>query len=618
MRPMIPHVPGLDELIRHADRLQLRTVSRWLGLSLLLGVIAGLVAIGFYIATDWLRHMVLAEWVGMTLAEPDGERTLFAHHHRLFQPWALVLAPALGGAVVSVLSLFGTKRERHGTDGLIHAFHTSRQIPFRIVTLKTLSAIAIMGTGGSAGREGPIAHMSGAIGQAIGRVLRLSEREARLMLLAGAAGGIGAIFRTPLGAALFVIEVLYRDDTEVEGFVPAVMSSVAAYSTFTVFLGQERIFSVPGSFDFQPGQLPLYVLMAIGCALMGMTFVKVFRAGHDVYLPRMPVPAWLRPIVGGLGVGVLALITPLALGAGYGFLQAVIKSAPDAIADGWKGVAILLGVALLKIATTTLSVGSTHEGGIFGPSVVIGGLTGGAFGHLFHFLLPELVPHPGAFVIVGMACFVGGVAHAPVSTLVMATEMTGSYELLVPLMLAEAITFVSLQPWSLFAEQVPSRRESGAHWAEHMFDLLHDHHVREPLRELSQIETVDKATPLQEVLRKLSSSAQTVLPVVDAEGRPQGMVTLEALRAFMFEDNLGALALAYDCQQPLVTLMPSDTLSTALDRFISTRSSQLPVVAEDRPDHIIGLLAYEDLMRVYDQARTSHPVTESRRPAALR
>lgn len=608
MRPMFPQVPGLDELIRHADRLQLRTVSRWLGLSLVLGMAAGAAAIVFYVATDWVRHLVIHSWAGHNLAEPDGERTLFAAiQGQHFRPWALVLAPTLGGLLVGLLShlgsRFGAGHERNGTDGLIHAFHNSAVIPARLAMLKSLSAVVLLGSGGSAGREGPIAYLSGALGQVLGLRLRLSEREVRLMLLAGAAGGIGAIFRTPLGAALFVIEVLYRDDTEVEGFVPAVMSSVAAYSTFTAFLRQERIFTVP-AYDFEPGQLPLYVVMAVGCAVSGLAFIKVFHAGLERWLPRLPGPSWLRPGFGGLGVGLLALVTPLSLGAGYGFLQRIIRDDASALPPGTEGAAFLIGIAALKIVTTTLSVGSSREAGVFGPSVVIGGLTGAAFGQLFHAFFPGLVPHIGPFVVVGMACFVGGVAHAPVSTLVMATEMTGSYELLVPLMLAEAVTFVVLQPWTLFRQQVPSRRESGAHWAEHMFDLLHDHHVSETPHKQAFIETVGAATPLQEVLRTLSSSSQTVLPVLDSAGKPQGMVTLEALRSFMFEDNLGALALAYDCQQPLVTLMPSDTLSTALDRFIASRSSQLPVVSDEHPDQVVGLLAYEDLMRIYDQART--------------
>ena len=612
MKPMLPHVPGLDELIRHADRLQLRTVSRWLGLSLLLGLCSGVLAAALFVGMDWVRSLVIGTWAGVHMLEPDGERSLFDHAAGPARTWLLVLAPATGGLVVGLLArFFRVEGERYGTDGLIRAFHNNRQIPPKVPFVNFVSAIVLIGTGGSAGREGPTALVSGAIGQVVARVLRLPEREGRLMLLAGAAGGVGAIFRTPLGAALFVIEVLYRDDTEVEGFVPAVMSSVMAYSTFTVLLGGGRIFAVPEIHAFQPGQIPLYVLMAIGCAIMGVICIGVLGRAQRSLFQKLRLPAPCIPALGGLGVGLLALVTPLALGAGYGFVQVVIRDAQDVIPKGWPGVAFLLGIAVLKIITTTLSVGSSGAGGIFGPSVVIGGLTGGAFGHLFHFLMPGLVPHPSAFVIVGMACYVGGVDRAPVSTLVMATEMTGSYELLVPLMLAEAITFVVLQPWTVFPAQVPSRRESGAHWAEHMFDLLHDHHVHEAFRPNPDVDTVPAATPLGEVLRRLSGSAQTVLPVVDEQGAPQGLVTLEALRTFMFEESLGDLALAYDCQQTLVTLLPDDTLSTALDRFISSRASQLPVVSEEDPNRIVGLLAYEDLMRVYDRARDrpGHPDT---------
>jgi CIC family chloride channel protein len=445
----------------------------------------------------------------------------------------------------------------------------------------------------------------------------LTQREARLLLLAGAAGGIGAIFRTPLGAALFIIEVPYRDDTEVDAFMPAVLSSVAGYSTFTLVLGNERIFGVPTVSEFHPVQLPLYVLMALGCALFGFLFVEVFYGSRALLSRQKTIPAPLLPALGGLGVGALALLTPVALGTGYGALQQVFHEDAASSEFGWMAAATLLGLALLKIVTTTLSVSTGGSGGVFGPSVVIGGFVGAAFGQIFNHLVPEIAPAPSSFVVVGMAAFVGGVARAPVSTLVMATEMTGNYELLVPLMLAEAITFVVLQPWTLYEKQVPSRKESGAHWAEHMFDVLHDHHVEETYRPSPHIESVDAATSLGEVLRKMSSSSQTVYPVVGSDGRPHGLVTLDGLRSFMYEEELGTLAVADDCYEPFVTLRPSDTLSTALDRFISTRMGQLPVVDEEHPDRIIGLLSYEDLMATYDEARVDPSTGEHRQRFSL-
>ena len=614
--PLRPPLPRFEDLLRGVDQLGLRSVTRWLGLGIAVGLASGVVALLFYLGMSWVSHVVLDGWANLHLHEPRGEHAIFAPlASGPVRGWVLVLAPAVGGLISGVLvKRFAPEAEGHGTDALIHAFHEGVPIRKRIPLVKGIASVIVIGTGGSAGREGPIAQISGALGQMLGRVFKLNERERRLFMLAGAAGGIGAIFRTPLGAALFITEVLYRDDTESEAFVPSVISSVIAYSTITVVLGEGAMLAVAGGFDFKPLQLPLYVIMAVACGLMGVLYVKVFY-GFAGAFKKLPVPGWLTPAVGGLGVGLIALfITPAGLGAGYGLLQDILDTARTPESVTWVAGATLIGFALLKIVTTSFTVGSGGSGGVFGPSVVIGGLVGGAFGYFFHLWLPDVVPNPDAFVIVGMASFVGGVCHAPVSTLVMACEMTGSYELLVPLMLAEAVTFVILRPVSLYHRQVGSRKDSAAHWADHLFDVLKSLTVEGAFQRVARAHVVNAAMPLNQVLREMSASSQSVMPVVDAAGKPQGLVSLDTLRSFLFEDSLGVIAVAHDCQQELVTLKPDDVLSTALEHFMTSRCRQLPVVSPDDPAHILGFLGYEDLLRAYDQELVRRGIKVGRIP----
>jgi CIC family chloride channel protein len=277
----------------------------------------------------------------------------------------------------------------------------------------------------------------------------------------------------------------------------------------------------------------------------------------------------------------------------------------------------LLGLALLKVLTTSLSVSSGGSGGVFGPTVVIGGLVGGAVGYAMHYWFPSIVPHPSAFALVGMACFIGGVAHAPVSTLVMATEMTGSYELLVPLMLAEAVTFIMLRPWTLYERQVVSRKESAFHWADHYFDTLKQLHVREAFKASSNVSTVHEAAPLEAILREASTSAQDVLPVVDSNGKPKGLTSLDSLRAFMFEEGMGAIVVAHDCQCPFVSLYEDETLSTAVERFLDSGLRQLPVVDRVDPDLIVGFLSYEDVLTAYDRELQRRGMKSKPSPAVV-
>ncbi len=601
MRPNIPRLPSLNDLTSFVRLFEFRTVSRWVGLGLLVGVVSGVCALAFYLAMDWVRSWALGQVANLTLLEPHGEHSLFyVPPAGAARTWAVLLIPALGGLISGLLVFnFAPEAEGHGTDALIDAFHRKRgRIRARVPWIKAVASIVLIGTGGSAGREGPIAQMGAGFGGLLGGLLKLSDRERRLLLLAGAAGGIGAIFRTPLGAALFVAEVLYRDDFEVDALVPAVLSSVVAYSVFTTILGEGAIFATAAHYPFDPRQLPLYLLMAIGTALTGVLYIKFFYGTRDRVFHRLPLPRPLKPMLGGLLVGALALVLPQALGAGYGWLQEALVPT-QRLPLGWIGAATLLGIALLKILTTSLSVSSGGSGGVFGPSVVIGGMVGGAFGLAFHELTPDIVPEPGAFVIVGMACFFGGVAHAPISSLVMASEMTGSYDLLVPLMLAEAVAVVLVGKNTLYERQVANRRESPAHGADYVLDLLQDIRVKDVFDASPAVMCVEPSTPLSQLLRHATASSQAAFPVVGKDGAPAGIVTLDTLRAFFFDEHIGTLAIAADCAQPFVSVTREDTLAVALERCSVHHYAQIPVVEAAPATRILGLLSYEEILQAY-------------------
>ncbi len=597
-------LPGLEDLTAFASLFEFRTVSRWVGLGILVGVLAGLGAALFFLGTDAIRHVVFGRLGGVSVLEPAGEASLFGRMPvREPRLWIIVLAPALGGLASGILMTRLAPRDRlFGNQALIQAFHRgTARLGGPIV--QALASVIVIGTGGSAGREGPISQMGAAIGLRVGGLFKLSERERRLLLIAGAAGGIGAIFRTPLGAALFVVEVLYQDDFEVDALVPAVFASVVGYSTFTLIFGETAMFATEGSYEFDPRQLPLYLVMSMGVALVAVIYIKTLRWGAEQF-QKLRLPRALVPALGGLGVGVLFLVTPHALGVGYGLLQVALtpelRAGSEVLGVGWVGAAMLLGIALLKILTTTLTVGSGGAGGVFGPSVVIGGMVGGSFGLAFHQILPGIVPQPGAFVIVGMACFIGGACAAPISTLVMASEMTGSYDLLVPLMLAEAATFMMMRRWSIYPEQVATRRDSGAHRGEYVQDALEHVAVGAAYRPDDDVRTFEATSRLDHMLHEATESQQSIFPVRGDDGGVVGVVTLETMRAFFFDEDVGKVAIAADCARPFVSVTVDDKLDLALERFASSHYPELPVV-DPASNAIIGWLGYEDLMRAYSQ-----------------
>lgn len=435
------------------------------------------------------------------------------------------------------------------------------------------------------------------MGSSLARRLRLSARERRILVVAGAAAATGAIFQIPLGGAIFAVEILYRDDFETDALVPSILASVTAYSIFTTLHGQGHLLETAAQYPFDAKALPLYALMAIGLSVVGVVWVKVRHGAQDRVFGRMRrVPRWLLPAVGGLMLGVLALAVPQALGAGYGLAQGAILQA-DWIPDGHLGWLALLGLAGVEIIATSISLGSGASGGEFGPTLVIGGLVGGAFGLVFHSAMPSLVPAPGAFALVGMGALLGGVAHVPVSSLILVCELAGSYDLLVPLMLAEGVTFVLLRRVYLYRQQVPNRLESPAHRHE-SHDLLESIAVEEVYRRGERLRSVPPTATLREVMRSLAESDEPAL-LVESDGRCCGMIALDAMQGVLAEDGVEAVALAADVMVPVARLTPRSDLHDALRAFLETGSHALPVLEGDA---VVGLITQDDVTLAYERA----------------
>lgn len=609
---LLPAFPGLAELVSLVRHLELRAVSRWVGLGLAVGILSGLAACLLYVSIEATRHLIVHEWAGAELLEPAGEPALFRGEERgdahPARPWILILAPAVAACCSAALVALFCREAAGGNEAWLEAFHQRRgRIRPRVALIKLVAAAIHLGGGASAGKEGPIAHIGAALGSWVGKALRLNDRERRLLLVAGAAGGIGAIFRTPLGGALFVVEVLYRDDLEVDALVPAVLSSVVAYSLFTTIFGEGALFAVAQHYHVDARELPLFGLMAISCGAVGTVFVRAHEKVARL-AKTLPWPSPLIALLGGALVGLLALIHPSALGAGYGWMQEALLPT-GLIGSGWDGVSTMLLIAVIKVLATSISASTAAAGGVFGPSVVIGGMVGGAYGMAFHQWAPEVVTDPSSYMLVGMACFVGGVTSCPISTLIMSCEMTGSYELLVPTMLAEVITFTLIRKSRLYAEQVATRRDSPAHGGEYVLDVLQDLKVKDVFVP-GDVAVVDRSLPLGVLLRKASESAQVVFPVAGEKGVPDGLVTLDTIKAYFHDESVGLLAIAADCASPFASVTTEDSLAFALESMAKTSYQQLPVVSVGPEARLVGWISYDHLLQTY-----TRELSERRRAA---
>jgi CIC family chloride channel protein len=426
----------------------------------------------------------------------------------------------------------------------------------------------------------------------VAATFRLKPRERRVLVLAGAAGGIGAIFQAPLGAALFAPEVLYREtEFESEAILPCIISSITAYAVYTQLYKGGALF-FPGRVGFSlPGELLPYTVFGVLCALVGFLFVRVFYGARDRLFQPLRIHRMLKPALGGLMMGCIAFFVPQIMNGGYGWVQTALEGKLL-----WR---LMLLLVALKIVATSCTISSGGSGGVVGPSVFIGAMLGGAFGFLGHEVAPGWVVHPHSFVLVGMGGFFAGVAKVPIASIIMACEMSASYTLLVPLMIVSSISCLLLRNVNLFEKQQISRIASPAHLTEFARGMLEKIRVHEAVREQT-ITRIPEHMPFGDLVRTVTRSGASHFPVVDREGRMTGIVSINDIRAVLFEETVDQLIVASDVATPnVVRVHWNDTLQQALDKMAAINVDELPVAYEERPDEIVAMVSKRDIIDYY-------------------
>lgn len=623
--------PALETLASSAP-LDLRIVGRTLLHAAAVGVVAGLAGAAFFAGLEYFTRALLEEVAGYIPLRADGETFAAGGGVHTFRPWLLVLLPGLGGLACGLVTRLAPETRGGGGDAMIEAFHHhGGRIRRRVIWVKALASMFTLGTGGAGGREGPTMQIGGALGTLVGRVLQVSTRERRILMVAGVAAGISAVFRTPLGAALLAVEVLYRDGFESDALIPSVLASVVSYSVIISIFGESTLFAHVPRFPFVPAHLPLFLLLALVIAATSVLFLKVYQ-GLSRFFRALPVPPWAQPAIGGLLLG--ASCTPVIvlvgnhlhapgqglglLGGGYGAVQMAISGSPW-LPEGWSAVAWLVALAFAKLLASSITIGSGGSAGDFAPSLAIGGLLGGAFGRAAGYLLHDPRISFGAFALVGMGTFYGGIAHAPLSALVLVCELAGNYDLLVPLMLAQGIAFVALRHRALYSAQVSTLRDSPIHRDALVLDVLRGMHVRELMRSGTPPVCFDQHTPSREVLQRVGQAAdQEVFPILDAEQRLVGLVSAGLLRVASGEFDDARWTLAADLSEPAVSVSADDDLRVASERMVDSGLRELPVL--DAQGKVIGLLDESAIAEIYLKAafraeaadRESRPTPESR------
>jgi len=539
-------------------------------LSVFIGIFSGLAVVCFRLAIDWTHLALLGP--------------LPPHNWRLF------VVPAAAGLVVAilVLHLFPTIRGSgvNQTKAALYIFNG--YIPFRTAIGKFLCAALAIGAGHSLGPEDPSLQIGASLASALGRQLKLSREKLRLMAPVGAAAGLAAAFNAPISAVLFVIEeVIGRWSAGILGSV--VLSAVASVVVERWFLGSEPLFSIPITTFKRPAELLAYVVLGIVGGVAAVVFAKIIAFLRP---PLKALPRWtqyLQPALAGLLIGLIGYFgAPQVMGAGYDFMDQAMHGQ-----YAWRLFAVL---AALKIVATSLSFVSGTPGGMFAPTLFVGAMLGGAVGGIERIFFPHLTASNGTYVLVGMGVLFAGFLRAPMTSVFMVLEVSGNYQIIVPVMVANVFAYVvsrSLQPvpiFDLLTRQdglvLPSLEEE----REEAILRVEDAMLPPPEIILSAADYIDAAA------RRVEDSTEPSFPV---RLQPSGwsIVTRELILRRMKEGkgehSLGSLISA----QPLPSLFPDLPLDAAL-RFVQTYP-MIPVVNRANPQKLEGIISSQSVFAKY-------------------
>ena len=575
---------------------QIISAVKWTFNFILIGLIAGLGSILFHYLCVLGQHYFMDFFAGYRPPSPAGEHHMMMPTETPFNRWILLFLPAIGGIFSGwIVYTFAPEAEGHGTDAAIEAFHHKGGfIRARVPFIKTIASALTITTGGSGGREGPIAQIGAGFGSYLGTKLKLSDRERRIMMAAGIGAGVGSIFRAPLAGALFAAEVLYRDpEFESDVIIPAGISSVVAYCLFCLVFGWGSLFEAPYFHFRNPLELGPYLVLALVLVPTGVLYIKSFYGTINVF-HKLKVPNHIKPAIGGMLTGIIGFFLPHTLAFGYGFAQKALQNELT--------IPFLLTLAIGKIFTTSFSIGSGGSGGVFGPSVVIGGAMGGAVGKALNMLLPGVVTEPGAFVVVGMAGFFTSVSNTPISTIIFVSEMTNSYHLLLPSLLVCSVCYLASQKWTIFGKQVANKLESPAHAGDFFVDVLETIKVADLMHLVKKVDVVPQNMTFYEFKQYFPETKQHYFPVVDDEKRLVGIFSSTDIRSVIYSRSIENLVVMRDiATSDIIITTPAEDLNTVFKKFTTKNIDGIPVVREDDHQRLLGMLYRREVIAFYNQ-----------------
>lgn len=590
-KTLISRIQGVIQ--RLLSRLKISENTFLIVLAVIIGMLGGL---GNYL---FRKTIELVHWL---VVEQSLELFNISLEHWSLQRILVMFLPAIGGLLVIPLWVFFAKDIKGGfSTFLVKVNLKGAKLPFRPLFTKGLASAITLGTGGSAGQEGPIAVIGGTIGSQFGKLFKMSGDRLKVLVACGAAGGVAATFNAPIAGVFFATEIVLLSSFELASFTSIVIASGMATVVSRALLGNVSEVVTPPYFLGSFWEIGLYVLLGLAIGGLAAGFIDLHFRIKDL-IAALKLPRLSKPVIGGLVVGLIGIFLPQIFGNGYEFIGSVLFGKHT-----WYLLTLLV---VAKMVATSITLGSGMPGGLFAPCLFLGAVAGGAYGHLLELIFPAANLSAGAYALVGMGAFLAAATHAPMTAIFLLFEITDSYQVIVPIMLTCVIgTSIARHLKKDSLETAELSRLGIDLDAGKERNIMKGLAVGEVMSR--RVETVPESMTLGQFAKFIQKTHHTNFPLVDELGELTGIISVQDFMGVVFEKELMDLVVVKElATTEVITVHAEEDLDTAMRKIGYRNIEQLPVVDRETHRQLYGIISRRDMISAYNSVLMSRTLEE--------
>ncbi len=560
----------------------------------LIGLLAGVAIIVFREAVELVHEFVFVQGYELLRIGEGGWRRFL-----------LPLIPMFGMVLLIPLSLlFPGKVNGYGFTRFLHRVNLENGvINAKNIFIKIAATAITIGSGNSAGVEGPIAQIGGALGSQVGQKFRVSGARIKVYIAAGSAGAIAGIFNAPIAGIFFAAEIVLLGTYEISSFAALVIASAMATVVSRAYYGEIPAFPIPDYHMVNPFvEMPLYAIMALIFGLLAVVHIRFFYFVRDKF-QDLPIHAQIKPVIGAFMVGSIGIVFPQIMGDGYEFIELALA--------GHGIIWLMLALIAMKSIATAITLGAGGAGGVFAPSLFIGAAAGGAFGAVVHYLMPEYTASSGAYATIGIGAFLAASTHAPMTAMFLLFEMTGNYKIIVPIMLTAIMATVTASKFYRDSiDTVDFTREGIDIHEGREVAILKSIRVGKALTE--EVDFISDTANINQLLELFAMAKDSFyFPVINHTGRMVGVVSMQDVKTILHDEEqrvcflVGAI-----CSHDVISMTPDDNLYEAMQLFDVKGLEEIPVVESKEDPWVLGMIKRRDVIAAYNHEVLKRGISE--------